>query len=56
MIGLSHILFDRPNIYEVGSEYEAVVTCEIVYEMHVTQLLQTPSLLISEHTNSSDVG
>jgi hypothetical protein len=29
---------------------------EIVYEMHVAQLLQTLSSLTAEHTNSSAVG
>jgi hypothetical protein len=33
-----------------------VVTCEIVCEMHVAQLLQTLSSLTAEHTNSSVVG
>jgi hypothetical protein len=33
-----------------------VVPCEIVCEMHVTQLLQTLSSLTAEHTNSSVVG
>jgi hypothetical protein len=31
------------------------VTCEVVCEMHVSQLLQTLSLLTAEHTNSSVV-
>jgi hypothetical protein len=33
-----------------------VVPCEIMCEMHVAQLLQTPSSLTAKHTNSSVVG